>query len=511
MTTNNLALTATIGASVLPSLAKTFKTAITSTDKLGEKYREANKHLAATNVIAKRRQQLEALQKKQAAAGDSAWKFSKQIQNAQDALTRAEEKARGYGLSLGDIVKEQDRLTRATQRFNKALESREKWAGRRQSLGGTAASLGASAGVAGGLLATGFTAVTLANQTTARNDAQARAVGVDPANMQALGGVVRGLGFDAENVVDLFEELNNKMGESAGLKEMTAVTEALQILGLEYDHLAALNPEKQFLAIARAAQQLGDATKASAAADILMGGEANKIIGDLVRRGESIDALIAKQKQLMVLTKEGRTGAALFNTALGNLQTAGGSALQELAGIIGNELSPIINAWATDLVTFFRENRTEIVAFIQGTGDFFRELPTHLSKAAEQFGSIVSALTKVASWINDDEEDEKPSRVPRPTMYNTYRPYSTRPSYSNNAYAAQSAINSAKRAKNIVNTAQAGNQPSTTTAVVNLTVNNAQNLDEQKLAAAVEGSVQNALSQQQRRIGIQNRSSIIDG
>ena len=498
---NDLALNVSLGAYVHKSMGKAFKDVTKSSKKLGKAYAETNKKLRSANNVEKYRKELVRLQREQSEAGDDADKFTARIKRTQARLTSAERQAKDYGLALGDITREQKKLSKASAKYNKMLARRAKL----QKVGGAVkGGLGKTAAIGsaiGGLSIGGaLTAVTMANQQTAQNDAQARAVGVDPATMQALGGVVAGLGFEAENVVDLFEELNNKMGESAGLEELTAVTEALQILGLEYDYLAVLKPEDQFLAIARAAQKMGVAQQAAAAADILMGGEANKIVGDLVRRGVAIDDLINKQKSLTVLTEEGRAGAQAFNTSLNELKTAGGSALQELAGIIGTEVSPIVTQWAQDLASYFRDNREEIVNFIRGTGDFFKELPGNLQKAATIIGKIVAALSKVAGWIlGDDEEDKrKPiESVGGAASYNDLPP------------ALRKAQEAVKQAQT-VNTQPQSTATGATSATVNLTVNNAQGMDEGKLGEYVGAEVDKALAQQQERAGMQWRSRIYD-
>ena len=64
-----------------------------------------------------------------------------------------------------------------------------------------------------------------------------------------------------------------------------------------------------------------DGQQASAAADILMGGEANKFFGYLRSRKEGVDQILAQQKRLNVLSKEGRAGAAAYNTAFSQLTT----------------------------------------------------------------------------------------------------------------------------------------------------------------------------------------------
>ncbi|WP_163372886.1 hypothetical protein [Endozoicomonas acroporae] len=509
---NNLALNVSLGAFVHNSMGKAFKDATKSSKKLGKSFAETNKKLRSANNVEKYRKELERLKREQSEAGDDAGKFADRIKRTQARLTSAEKQAKDYGLALGDITREQKRLSKESARYNKILKRREKLGKMGSAVKGGLGKVGAIGGlVTGGVVGAGLAAITMANEQTAVNDRQARAVGVDPKTMQALAGVVKGLGFEAENVVDLFEELNNKMGESAGLEEITAVTEALQILGLEYDYLSTLDPEKQFLEIARASQKLGDATQAAAAADILMGGEANKIIGDLVRRGDSIDNLIAKQKELIVVTGEGRAGAAQFNTALNNLKTAGGSALQEIAGIVGSELSPVISEWATDLVNFFRENREQIVGFIRSTGDFFRELPANLAKAAQIIGKIVAALSKVAGWILGDDDEDRETDKRNPYVQRSMAGRQDNMPYQNPyTVRAKESVKQAQ-AKQSVATAQArATSPATSSSTVNLTVNNAQNMDENALAETVGREVNKTLAQHRAESMIKWRSGMYD-
>ena len=99
----------------------------------------------------------------------------------------------------------------------------------------------------------------IVNKTTGANIALAKSVGVSAEFLEAMGGVVRPLGFEMENVVDLVEEMNNKIGESAGLGQpISGVTDSLKILGLEFKSLKELAPEDQFIQILDAAKNLED-------------------------------------------------------------------------------------------------------------------------------------------------------------------------------------------------------------------------------------------------------------
>ncbi len=209
-------------------------------------------------------------------------------------------------------------------------------------LGGSVRSIaGITASLAG--LVAGITAsVGAIASADTRAQQLANSVGLSVDLAEQLGAAGATAGFEFENIIDLAEEMNNKLGESAGIEEMTAVTESLKILGLGYEEIRSLAPEEQFKAITDAALQMEDAQKAAAAADILMGGEANKLIGVLRQQGGSIDQITAQYRDLTFRTEESRKGAVAFTETMNNLSFGGMSALQEFGGILAAELNPML-------------------------------------------------------------------------------------------------------------------------------------------------------------------------
>lgn len=193
------------------------------------------------------------------------------------------------------------------------------------------------------------TFLSVTNRATAENKALADAVGVSASEIEALVGVLRPAGFQYENVIDLVEEMNNKIGESTGLNEpISAVADATKILGLEFSKLKQLKPEDQFYAVIDAAMQLEDQQKAVSAVDMLMGGEANKILGYLRSQNSELAELLDNQLKLNFLSDEGRQGALDFTNVLNNTRTAVFSMGQELAGLAGSGLADVIeslNIW----------------------------------------------------------------------------------------------------------------------------------------------------------------------
>lgn len=216
----------------------------------------------------------------------------------------------------------------------------DKFEKKTDSLKNTLKKVAQAASIVAGAL-TGVIAVT--NKETTEIDSMAKSVGVTTENLLALSNAIKPLGFGLDNVVDMIEELNNKMGESTGLAEqMTAVKDATHILGLEFKDLKDLKPEEQFFTILDAAVQLEDTQKAVSAVDMLTGGEGNKIIGFLRQQGASMREIVEEQKRLNFLTQEGIDGAAEMSSAMGQLGTIGKSIFRLFSGEVGKVLAPLI-------------------------------------------------------------------------------------------------------------------------------------------------------------------------
>lgn len=232
--------------------------------------------------------------------------------------TRISKFTRGAARGLRSIDRAAGKLTGGLKRIGTALLG----------LGGTA--------VAGAAITNTLTAADVRSQQLSAS------IGANVNDMDALTASVSGAGFEFDHVMDLIEEMNNKLGESSGLEATTPVLESLEILGLNYEKIKKLAPEEQFKTIADAALQMEDAQKAAAAADILMGGEANKLIGVLRQQGGSIDEIVGKYQSLNVRTEESRKGAAAFQEQMRTASFAVSSITSEVAGLTGQALAPLL-------------------------------------------------------------------------------------------------------------------------------------------------------------------------
>lgn len=220
----------------------------------------------------------------------------------------------------------------------------------------------------------------------------AKSVNLNVDTLDALSAAIKPAGFEFESIIDLVEELNNKIGESKGLEEIGAVEESLQILGLKFADIKGLSPEDQFNAVANAALGMKDAQQAAAAVDILMGGDANKIITILRDKGATIDEITDKYKVLSFRTEESRAGAQAFQDAMNTVKGVTYSLAQEIAGLTGNALGPL-NERMQDWI---KDNKALIQSNIQ---KFVQDLTDSITWLVTNFEDIVTWTKRIALGV----------------------------------------------------------------------------------------------------------------
>lgn len=248
------------------------------------------------------------------------------------------------------------------------------------------------AGIAAGASAALGALIVTTNRETAEMANLAQSVGLSAETLEALTGVVKNVGFQADNVVDLVEEMNNKFGEMAGLGEMTAVKESLQILNLEFKELQRLKPEEQFQKIIDAALQLEDQQKAVAAVDMLMGGEANKILGFLRAQGTTLEDILQRYKDINLLTEEGREGAQKFTMIWGQFTTTLQSVIQLFSGLVGEAMAPLVEEF-TDFVVLNKDLiKTQVKQWAESVVSAFKFLWSILREVFSVVKGVVDRL-----------------------------------------------------------------------------------------------------------------------
>ena len=251
----------------------------------------------------------------------------------------------------------------------------------------------AMAGFVTGTIA--FTAIESKAIRETNNLAKAVFFSVDA--LEAWGVAVGGIGFEMDNVVDLAEEMNNKIGEMAALGEMTTLEEGLQLLGLRFEHIRNLAPEKQFETILSAAKELADEQKAVSAVDMIFGGEANKILGHLRSYDESLGSILDRYKELNLQTEESREGAISFSESWSGLMVLFNSLRKTFAGFLGEALTPLLNE-VKGLVTANRDLiRAKLKEWARNIANAFR---TIVDWGRRVWGVIQEVVDAFGGWEN---------------------------------------------------------------------------------------------------------------
>lgn len=411
----NLSLNISVGALLDNSVGRVFTTATRSANELGQEHRRLNQELNRVRSVRRYADRLGELQRQAREAGTVSQALARRIQNAETRFAAASADARRYGVNIDNIGQAEERLNRQLEQNNRALRMRERLgaAGQGAKRMGAAAGQGLMTGgmIGGTALGAGLAAITATNKMAAEQANLAAAVGLSQKQLSIWSGIVSQAGFDSETVIDLVEELNNKFGESKGLHEQTtAVSEAMSILRLDFDKLKKLKPDEQFQAIVEATQRIGG-QEAVSAADILLGGEANKIIGYLNSLDQPVGQLFERFEKLYIGSNEGLEGAKIFSSAFGELTFTLGKAFQELAGVVGAQLAPQMQEWASSMAESFKGNKDKITEFASTIGSTLAQLGAGFVSLAENLPTIIKAMTKISGfvvkWFGDDEEKEK--------------------------------------------------------------------------------------------------------
>lgn len=271
--------------------------------------------------------------------------------------------------------------------------------------GRVAISVGRTTSVVAGL---GSALATISNFRTEEITRLAQSVGQTSEAMSAFGVIASQMGLSTENVIDLAEEMNNKLGEFSGLEDMTSAREALQMMGLEFENIRDLTPEEQFAAITNALVGMEDAQQASSAADMIFGGEGSRIFGLLHRLGLSYDDVIEQYREANFLTEEGRRGAGRWATSMRRLGVNATTLGQNLSGVLGGALSNVVDQFSTWLETNQELINSKINEWGQDLADWasqidangISEFANEVFLIAVQLGAAANSVMSFIEWIS---------------------------------------------------------------------------------------------------------------
>ena len=257
------------------------------------------------------------------------------------------------------------------------IKDQEKLAKYKHAVGAAVSELKTMATVGTAALGAVLTGITAVNNETSKLANLAQTVGLSYDMVNGLGGAIKAIGLDYEHVIDLAEEMHNKVGESKSIydewvnggkkdgKELklvggmedafkgldfSIVDKKFKDLNLEekFKAFSSMDADKQFKLVLDTASTMKDTQEAVSMVDILMGGEANKILGYLRSQSTTLSKLLKKRAELNMLDEEGVAGAKAYAKQVADTSSLFGSIGKQLSGLAGAYLAPILekmNNW----------------------------------------------------------------------------------------------------------------------------------------------------------------------
>ncbi|EJG1697273.1 phage tail protein [Vibrio parahaemolyticus] len=253
-----------------------------------------------------------------------------------------------------------------------------------------------TAGVAavGGIWAT-TTAITglmtVTNESTATMAGMAKSYDMSIDRFKAWNGVAQQAGLDGEHVGDMIEELRNKFGEFKALGEQSSVSDVFGALGINESMMEGMAAADQFEFIMKRLEGVADKDQAASLADMLFGGEGNKVTTYIRNTGKSLNELLDEQRQFNLLTDDGANGAVAYGLSFKNLKSVISSAWQEISGIVGGEMAGDIQNLGETVSKYVRENKEEVVGTLKGLVYGAKDFAV----AAWNVGSVVNRVVQV--------------------------------------------------------------------------------------------------------------------
>ena len=262
-----------------------------------------------------------------------------------------------------------------------------------QQLGGLAASTAKWGSATAAGLSVGAIAL---NHSTTEAQRLSKAMGLNVELVEAFESSLNGTSFNLENIIDLAEELANKMGESKKTGLTESLKGGLKTLGLKYADIKKLSPEAQFTKLFDTALKMKDRQAAASGLDQIMGGEANKVFSVLADRAKSTGDLIKAYRALNFQTDESRRGAMQFTDQLSSLTGAIISVGKFAAGILGER----IQAKLGELTKYLETQKATVQKWVTETVDsFVAQLPKALEAVKKLFTFLIDNGPQIGQAI----------------------------------------------------------------------------------------------------------------
>lgn len=320
-----------------------------------------------------------------------ATKTVKELEREQGKLTKEIKKSKLAGADVSLLTRRYKQLGDELDDAREKAEAFEEASGLSDRLRGIGT---ASAAAVGGIWAT-TTAITglmtVTNENTATMVGMAKSYDMSIDRFKAWSGVAQQAGLDGEHIGDMIEELRNKFGEFKALGEQSSVSDVFGALGIDASMMEGMAAAEQFEFIMKRLEGVTDKDQAASLADMLFGGEGNKVTTYIRNTGKSLHELLDEQRQFNLLTDKGANGAVAYGQSFKNLKTVISSAWQEISGIVGGEMAGDIQQLGQTVSKYVRENKDEVVgtlkSIVYGAKDF--------AVAVWNVGSMVNRVVQI--------------------------------------------------------------------------------------------------------------------
>jgi hypothetical protein len=262
---------------------------------------------------------------------------------------------------------------------------------------------GAMAAAAGAAVAGLVAATAVTNKHTAVQTNMAKSLGISAGALENYGFLLGEIGLDQSVIEKSLKVINDRMGDLAqGSKAPETLTRAMKNLNLEFKDLKDLAPQHQLQAILDASQNAADGQLAMSSATELMGRDAVKLVGWLREQDSSIVDLLINQAKMNLQTEEGRQGAVRMTSAMDNLGAVTESTWKLFSGLVGETLSPIIEAFNAWVAANRELIQTKIKEWAEGFGKLVAWLIPRVKSVirvvVDLWKTIDRFVTKTIGW-----------------------------------------------------------------------------------------------------------------
>lgn len=321
-----------------------------------------------------------------------ATKSVKELEREQGKLTKQIKKSKLAGADVSLLTRRYQQLGNELDEARHKAEAFEE----ASSLSDRLRGIGAAGAVAvGGIWAT-TTAITglmtVTNENTAVMAGMAQSYDMSIDRFKAWSGVAQKAGLDGEHVGDMIEELRNKFGEFKALGEQSSVSEVFGALGISSAMMEGMEAADQFEFIMQRLEGVTDKDQAASLADILFGGEGNKVTTYIRNTGKSLNELLEEQRKFNLLTDDGARGAVAYGHSFQNLKTVVSSAWQEISGIVGGEMAGDIQKLGDTVSKYVRENKEEVVGTLKSLVYSAKDFAVAVWDIGSSVNSVVQAF-----------------------------------------------------------------------------------------------------------------------